>query len=63
LVWNSPIAIAMGPTGRYVYIAYSTAPGNLTYHEINAGTGALFLGDIVTTGNYPTALVIARVAR
>ncbi len=62
-IWNSPRAMVIGPTGRHIYVAYSTAPGNLTIHEIDPGSGAVFIDNVLTTGNYPSALVTVRIAQ
>jgi 6-phosphogluconolactonase (cycloisomerase 2 family) len=62
-VGDPPQAIAVGPTGRHAYIALEGAPGNVTVHEIDPATGAMSIVNMLPTGNWPTALAIARVAR
>jgi 6-phosphogluconolactonase (cycloisomerase 2 family) len=62
-VGDPPKAIAVGPTGRHAYIALEGAPGNVTVHEIDPATGEMSISTMLPTGNWPTALAIARVAR
>ena len=61
--WNSPRAIAFGPTGRHVYVIHDSEPGTLSYYEVDPASGSIELVNAFPLGRFPEALVIARVAR
>jgi len=61
--WNSPVAISFGPTGRHIYVLHSSDPGTLSYYEIEPATGAIWLKDALTAGQFPSVLVVSRLSR
>ncbi len=61
--WNSPRAIAFGPTGRHIYVIHDSEPGTLSYHKVDPASGSIELVNALPLGRFPGALVISRLSR
>jgi 6-phosphogluconolactonase len=61
--WNSPRAIAFGPTGRHIYVIHQSVPGTLSYYRVDPASGSIELVDALPLGRFPAALVISRLSR
>jgi 6-phosphogluconolactonase len=61
--WNSPVAIAVGPTGRHIYVTHGSNPGTITYYEIDPAMGAIRFENALTVGRFPSLLAIVHITQ
>ena len=61
--WNSPAAIAFGPTRRHIYVIHDSEPGTLSYYQVDPASGSIELVNALPLGRFPGALIISRLSR